>query len=307
MARRQTGGPARTRLTKLNTQPDLSPRALGAMAEAARRSREGAVGTGPETTHRRRSPRTDPHPAAPPAPPVEEARSNRERRLKASVTLVAAALVVAAVSLGVSAVAHDGSGPKQRSARTGTGVTLPTTPRSTPTMTTPLSTGTPPTTGTSPTTTAPPQASGSGPVLSALSPSSGSAGQSVVVVGMGFVSSDGNVLATFDGQVAPTVCPIQTSCTVTVPAMSDPPPTVPVTITTASGTSNALTFAYQQSSTSIPNVDGGPSPDVQAAPPGPRDPGRAHRRAHNGTGGIGTAITSRSRRLSSTERGASGR
>jgi len=86
----------------------------------------------------------------------------------------------------------------------------------------------------------------------------------VVVVGMGFMSSDGNVLASFDGQVAPTVCPIQTSCTVTVPAMSDPPPTVPVTITTASGTSNALNFAYQQSSTNVPNVAAGPSPDVQA-------------------------------------------
>jgi hypothetical protein len=287
MARKQTGGPARTRLTKLNTEPDLSPRALGAMAEAARRSREGAGGRSPETTHRPRSPRTDPHPVAAPAPPVEEAPSNRDRRLKASVTLVAAALVVAAVGLGVSAVAHDGSGPTHRSARTGTGVTLPTKPRSMPTTTSPASTGPSPATASSPTTvpssttTAPPPASGSGPVLSALSPSSGSAGQSVVVVGMGFLSSDGNVLASFDGQVAPTVCPIQTTCTITVPAMSDPPPTVPVTITTASGTSNALSFAYQQSSASLPNVDGSPSPDLQADTGAPANPQRYGRHRHS--------------------------
>ncbi len=272
MARRQTGGPARTRLTKLNTQPDLSPRALGAMAEAARRSREGGGGRATDTTQRIRSPKTDPHPVAAVAPPVDEVRSNRERRLKTSIALVGSAVVVAAISLGISSASHDGAAPEHRSSRPGTGVTLPTRPRSTPTTTGPLSTGSSPTTGpspataSSPSTTAPPPASGPGPVLSALSPSSGSPGQSVVVVGMGFLSSDGTVLATFDGQVAPTVCPMATSCTLTVPAMSDQPSTVPVTITTASGTSNALSFAYQPSSTSDPTVDAGATGSTGSGP-----------------------------------------
>ncbi len=267
MARKQTGGPARTRLTKLNTQPDLSPRVLSAMAEAARRSRESVAGRGPETRHDIRAPRADPHAVVAPAPPVKEAARNRERRLMASIALVAAVLVVAGVSLGISVVAHRGSATTLRSARPGIAVTLPTKPRSTPTTTAPLPTPSPstassPTTAPSPTATA---SSGSGPVLSALTPSSGSAGQSVAVVGTGFLSSDGSVVVSFNGQVAPTVCPIQTNCTVTVPAMSDPPPTVPVTITTASGTSNALSFVYQQSSTSIPTVDPGPTPpDTQS-------------------------------------------
>ncbi len=273
MARRQTGGPARTRLTKLNTQPDLSPRALGAMAEAARRSREGADGKAGATTPPIRSPKTDPHPVAAVAPPVDEARSNRERRLKASVALVGGVVVVAAISLGISSASHDRSALEHRSSRTGAGVTLPTRPRSAPATTGPLSTGSSPTTGPSPatasspsTTAAPPPASGPGPVLSALAPSSGSPGQSVVVVGMGFLSSDGTVLATFDGQVAPTVCPIETSCTVTVPTMSDQPSTVPITITTTSGTSNALSFAYQPSSTNDPTVDAGATGSTGSGP-----------------------------------------
>ena len=275
MARKQTGGPARTRLTKLDAQPDLSPRVLTAMAEAARRAREGGAGRGPETTHHIRPPRAGPHPVAPAAPPVGEAGRNRERRMMASMALVAGVLVVATVGLGISVVAHDGSGPKHRSARPGIAVTLPTRPLSTPTTTTPISTPSP-TTASSPTTAPSPAAtpaSGSGPVLSALSPSSGSAGQSVIVVGTGFLSSDGSVVVSFDGQVAPTVCPIQTSCTVTVPAMSDPPPTLPVTITTASGTSNALSFDYQPSSTTIPPAVLGPTPPDTQAEIGTGSPG----------------------------------
>jgi hypothetical protein len=58
------------------------------------------------------------------------------------------------------------------------------------------------------------------------------------------MSSDGQIVATFNGQVAPTSCPAQNTCTITVPP---PPPgsqSAQVTITTASGTSNAVTFTY---------------------------------------------------------------
>jgi hypothetical protein len=48
----------------------------------------------------------------------------------------------------------------------------------------------------------------------------------------------------FNGQVAPTSCPAQNTCTVTVPP-SLGGATAQVTITTASGTSNVVTFMYR--------------------------------------------------------------
>jgi hypothetical protein len=85
---------------------------------------------------------------------------------------------------------------------------------------------------------------GNAPLLSALSPHTGGAGQVVVVSGANLMSADGMVLARFGGQEAPTSCPVQTSCTVTVPANVAQGGVVPVTITTDAGTSNALTFDY---------------------------------------------------------------
>jgi hypothetical protein len=80
-------------------------------------------------------------------------------------------------------------------------------------------------------------------VISALSPASGAAGQGIQVAGANFLSSDGQIVASFNGQVAPTSCPAQNVCTVTVPPMSAPGFAL-VTITTAVGTSNAVTFTY---------------------------------------------------------------
>jgi hypothetical protein len=80
------------------------------------------------------------------------------------------------------------------------------------------------------------------PVISSLSPSSGSAGQSVTVAGSNFLSTNGQIVATFNGQVAPTSCPDQSSCTVTVPPSTAP--SAQVIITTAGGASNAVTFSY---------------------------------------------------------------
>ena len=80
------------------------------------------------------------------------------------------------------------------------------------------------------------------PVISSLSPASGSAGQSVTVSGANFLSTSGQIVATFNGQVAPTSCPAQNTCTVTVPPSSAP--SAQVVITTAGGASNAQTFTY---------------------------------------------------------------
>jgi hypothetical protein len=85
---------------------------------------------------------------------------------------------------------------------------------------------------------------GGGPELSSISPASGAAGQVVVVSGANLMSADAHILARFNGADAPTRCQTQTSCTVTVPSLGPVPPNVTVTVTTVSGTSNALTFLY---------------------------------------------------------------
>jgi hypothetical protein len=80
-------------------------------------------------------------------------------------------------------------------------------------------------------------------VIASLSPASGAVGQGIQVDGANFLSSNGQILATFNGQVAPTDCPAANTCTVTVPPMGGSP-SVQVIITTASGASNAVTFTY---------------------------------------------------------------
>ena len=62
--------------------------------------------------------------------------------------------------------------------------------------------------------------------------------------GTNFISSNGWIVVQFGGQNAVTSCPVQTTCTATVPIHSGSPSRVPVTVTTQSGTSNALTFDY---------------------------------------------------------------
>ena len=80
-------------------------------------------------------------------------------------------------------------------------------------------------------------------MISALSPSSGAAGQGIEVAGANFLSADGQIVATFNGQVASTSCPAQNTCSVTVPPMSGGQ-SAQVVITTPSGTSNPVTFTY---------------------------------------------------------------
>ena len=97
------------------------------------------------------------------------------------------------------------------------------------------------------TTTTPstaPASPGGPPVISALSPSTATAGQAVQIAGSNFLSSNGQIVATFNGQVAATTCPTQNTCNVTVPPSAGLP-SAQVTINTASGTSNAMTFTYR--------------------------------------------------------------
>jgi hypothetical protein len=96
-------------------------------------------------------------------------------------------------------------------------------------------------------TTAPDAAAPSGgpPRISSVSPPSGPAGARVVLAGSGLFSADGDVTAYFGGAPAPTSCPTQTSCTVTVPDLGLSPTSVTITVVTSSGPSNGASFAYQ--------------------------------------------------------------
>ena len=201
-------------------------RALSAMEIAVRRARE-AAGAAPLP-----GPAPPPDRPSAPEPPSGNVGSGRpDRWLIRSVALVAALVVAAAIALIVS---ESGSPPAPFPSATRS--SAPHTP-----STAARNGGAPRNTSTSTPTTIVPAAGGP-PEISSLSPANGSAGQAIVVAGANFLSSSGQIVATFDGQVAPTSCPAQNTCDVTVPASTSP--SAQVVITTAGGASNALTFTY---------------------------------------------------------------
>jgi hypothetical protein len=232
-------------------------RALGAMESAVRRAREsaGAPPLPPPPLARAQStpPRVEAAPPReeqrPPAEPRETAPRGEtvpparlDRWLIGSVTAVAVLVVAAAVALIVS-LSGNSAPPPSTAATSGQKATVPshsppTSPRSGAGGATTPSTSAP----TPSTSTTVPVAPAGPPVISALSPASGSAGQSVTVSGANFLSTTGQIVATFNGQVAPTSCPAQNTCTVTVPSSNAP--SAQVVITTAGGASNAETFTY---------------------------------------------------------------
>ena len=227
-----TNGPA-------DEPPQGTPgrRALGAMESAVRRARESSSGAPPAPP--RREPRPRPADQAPgPGRPSD-------RWLITSVAVVAVLVVVGAIALGVSL----GSSPHVAAPPSSTAASTPTTPAgrpagrgaATPSHSTSTSTST---STTATTTTTLPSTPGAAPVISSLTPSSGTAGQGIQVAGANFMSSNGQIVATFNGQVAPTSCPAQDTCSVTVPPPTPGSQSAQVTITTASGTSNAVTFTY---------------------------------------------------------------
>lgn len=221
-------------------------RALGAMAAAARRAREVQEGGPP--TRAVEIQFGDESPLPPPAPEsLPRGTSSRRSPLEIAVWVVAAMTLVAAGALAVSlGTSGSGGGPSNAPPTSGQAA-APTTPHGTSggknggPSTPPGSSSA--TTTTTTNTAAPPNASGP-PVIAALNPASGSAGQAIQVAGANFLSSSGQILATFDGQVASTSCPAQNTCRVTVPPPPSGSETAQVVITTAGGTSNTVTFTY---------------------------------------------------------------
>jgi len=214
-------------------------RALGAMESAVRRARESAGGA--SQAHSLPQGHTIDAPAA------STARDTRlDRWLVTAVVAVAVLLLAAAIGLVVSlATAND-------TAKVATAVSTVTVPGHRPTVrpahraTGPgKSASARPTPSTDVTTTSTaPVVPGGPPVISALTPSSAAAGQALEVAGSNFLSTNGQIEATFNGQVAPTNCPTQNSCNVTVPPSAGLT-SVQVTINTSDGTSNAMTFTYR--------------------------------------------------------------
>jgi len=229
---------------------DPSARALAAMAEAAERSR--LTGAGAEGN---RSP--------------SSFRSSRLRRwvvlsagLVVAVAVVAVVVFSSAKGRGTSAstassapVPHSrpvtGSGSPTTHPPTGTSSTVPAStvpastvppPASSPATSPAASPAAVPTPTTSPTpSTSPPSG---GPVLSSLEPSSGTAGQVLIVTGTDLLSPSGQITAQFGGETAVIACPMSTSCLMEVPASSGTSASASVTVTTDGGTSNPLTFTY---------------------------------------------------------------
>ena len=210
-----------------------SRRALGAMESAVRRAREAQgglppppLGPTPAPDPPRQPPAVDPTDHAPaPAP----ARRRPDRWLVAAVVAASVLVVVAAAALAVSLSRN--SSPGAHSPSRAAAPRAHSAPRS----------GAAGTTTTSSATT--PVGPAGVPVIGSLTPSSGSAGERIQVAGANFLSSNGQIVATFDGQVAPTSCPASNSCSVTVPPQSGSS-SAQVSITTSGGTSNAVTFTY---------------------------------------------------------------
>ncbi len=209
------------------------------------------------------------------APPLLEARGPvrgrdgrepgaGERRLRWAIGLTAVLLVVVVAAM-VGTRSGGGSQTSGRTTSTGAGpgarLTRPSTP---PTRPAPGSAGGASGAGTSSSTSTPtstpPAEPGGPPVLSTVEPSTGDAGQTVAVTGSNFLSSSGQITADVDGQVAPVNCPDQQTCTVVIPADPGPSASVPVTITTDSGTSNALIFTYGEADGTGSGGNQGPHP-----------------------------------------------
>jgi len=213
-----------------------SRRALGAMESAVRRARESASGTPlPVPPDRERRPR--------PADPTPGPGRQPDRWLVTSVAVVAVLVVAGSIALAVSLASTRVAAPPSTTVarasttiagRPGGGAGRPPHPASTSTTRPAEAT----------TTTTVPSTPGAAPVISSLTPSSGTVGQGIQVAGANFMSSNGQIVATFNGQVAPTSCPSQTTCSITVPPPAPGSQSAQVTITTASGTSNAVTFTY---------------------------------------------------------------
>ena len=225
-------------------RPQPGQRALGAMELAVQRARasqglERPPGGG------------DPRPLPPAGVPPAGARSTRgqhggqhggngterQRWLAAAVAVVALLVAGSGIALAVSSGHGPGTPTPGAVATTVPGPTGGSAPTTT---TSPKGSGSSTTT-----TTAAPPTPGAPPQISSVSPTSGSPGQTLTVSGANFISADGSIVASFDGRITATSCATPSVCTVTVPPPSAGQTSAQLTITTASGTSNAIAFSYR--------------------------------------------------------------
>lgn len=196
---------------------------------------------------------------------AQEGVSRRARGLTRAVEVLVVLDLLAAAGLGVSFIRKGGGatplGPAQRvstkSSSTTSGLGHPA--RGVPLSGTKSTSTAPPRTSststsrgrpTSTSTSRPSVASarvhnGPKPVLAAISPASGRAGESVTLRGHGFFSKDGQITVMFGLMQAPVSCPNETTCHATVPPRrAKSSGTVGVTVSTETGGSNQLTFKY---------------------------------------------------------------
>ena len=285
----------------------LGPKALAAMADAARRSREAGAGPDLGTTRPNsapaRSPGSGPEvaatsligpmpgspaadtsvepPTGPPSPPrsgpglpdpshlgaptppsptsggqqrPDPNGTRRDPRQRSSKLIVLVSLMAIVAAL-VGTWAVKGNDTRERtSASHPSSTTLSPNPAPPPVQAGTSSAAPAGPTGGAPTpstTTLPPPtssttllASGTTPKLATLEPARGAPGQILVIWGSDLLSTSGRITAHFGVETATIACPQQTSCIVMVPPDGAFVATVPVTVTTDAGTSNALTFAY---------------------------------------------------------------
>jgi hypothetical protein len=164
---------------------------------------------------------------------VRASQSQSERRLTMALFVTAALVAVAAITLVVIAAtrhqpASNTSPPAAAPATTHHSTTHHRGSR------------------TSSSSTLPTPTPGAAPVISSLSPSNGTAGQAITVLGANFMSPSGHIAARFGTVLASIACPKQSTCTLTVPpAAPGAPSSVMVTVTTDSGTSNSISFSYR--------------------------------------------------------------
>jgi len=172
-------------------------------------------------------------------------RDRRRAPLIAAVTAFVSVLTVALVAASLASSGTPKRTPPHVASHRAASATAPA-PTIPPTAATVPSTAPPSTTPNTPAAPAVPP-SGGGPTLAAISPDAGSPGQTVTIQGSGLMSSDSLIVALFGAQTAPTHCPSQDECVVTVPPPPAGPPSVPVQVRTSGGVSNALMFRYSSS------------------------------------------------------------
>jgi IPT/TIG domain len=170
--------------------------------------------------------------------PATRRRAQHDVRSRRSFRFVVAIAVVALAGIVVGAtLSSSGNSKHVAAARTGRGLST----RRSSTATSAAQTTAPARPNTTAATS--PASSSEGPVLTSLEPDSGAAGETLILSGRGITSANGTIVATFDSRPAPTRCPSEQRCLVTVPAGLKG--SVAVRLQTESGSSNALTFHHE--------------------------------------------------------------